>query len=167
MAGLVGKAVDLVFHTWAVTRPHTVNLAGEHGASVKARANNLVRTLIGVCYPTRPLVGVHISATHETEDRHQWRLTAEHAVTRLFAAFRKIDAAPIDAGRGTGLQAALRQAQLFQASRQSASRRVTRSTRRIVIQAHMDFSIQKRTRRENHSLCAKAYAHLRNSAHNP
>ena len=34
VAVLVGKAVDFVFHTGAVTRPHPFDLAGEHGAAV-------------------------------------------------------------------------------------------------------------------------------------
>ena len=103
--------------------------------------------LIRVCDPTRPLFGVHISAAHETEHGHLCRFTAHHAITGLFAAFRKIDAAPINTGGGACLQSTLRQAQLFQPCRQSAGWRVTRTTRRIVVEAHMDFSIQKRARR--------------------
>ena len=143
MASLVGKTIDLVFYARAIAWPNTIDLAGEHRASVKARANDVVGALIGVGDPTSTLFGVHVSAAHETEDGHQRRLAAQHAVTRLFAALGKIDAAPINAWRGARLQPPLRQAKFFQSGGKSPSGRVTCSTRRIVIQAHMDFSIQK------------------------
>jgi hypothetical protein len=49
VAVLVGKPVDLVFHTRAIARAHALDLAGEHRAAVKpARMMSWVRSLVWV-----------------------------------------------------------------------------------------------------------------------
>ena len=88
MAVFVGKAIDLVFHTGAIPWTNAFNLAHEHGASIKARPNDVVRSLIGMRDPTGHLRGVHVCATHETENRHVCIgiQSARHAITRLLLA---------------------------------------------------------------------------------
>ena len=93
VAVFVGKSIDLVFHAWAITRPNAFNFPHEHGASVKARSNDLVGSLVGVSNPTRHLRWVHVCAAHEAENRHTCFSVqaAWHAIARLFLAFGKVD----------------------------------------------------------------------------
>jgi hypothetical protein len=79
------------------------------------------------------LVWVHIRTAHETEHRHLRGLTTQHAVTCLLCAFRKVDAFAVYAWRCPRFQSALRQAQLFEAGGQASSRRVSGTTRGIVV----------------------------------
>ena len=87
VAVLAGKAVDLVFHARAITRAHPVDLAGEHGAAVKARTNDLVGALVGVGDPAGHLLRMGDVLTHEAEHRHGVALAAFHAVAGLTQAF--------------------------------------------------------------------------------
>ena len=93
VAFFVGKAVDFVFDTGAVPWAYSLNLAGEHGASVKARPNNRMGAFVGVRDPARHLLGVHggttISVRHETKDGHgcDAAICLTHAITRLLLAF--------------------------------------------------------------------------------
>jgi hypothetical protein len=131
VAVLVGKAVDLVFHARAIARAHALDLAGEHGAAVKAGADDLVRALIGVGDPAGHLLGVHVRTAHEAEHRHPAlgvHATGD-AVAGLLGAFRKIDGAAIQARRRAGLQTPLRQLQFFQPRRQAHGGRITRPAR--------------------------------------
>ena len=114
VAFFVGKAVDLVFHTRAITRPHTVDLAGKHGAAVKAAFDDGVRAGVGMGDVTRHLRRVHAGAAHEAEDGHVWVFSPRHAVARLKRAFGKVNRAAIQARRRAGFKAALRQLQLFE-----------------------------------------------------
>ena len=107
VAFFVGKAVDLVFHAGAIARAHALDVAGEHGAAVKAAANDLVGARIGVGDPARHLLRVLLHAAHKAEHRHGRTHAAGHAVARLLQAFAEVDAAAINARRGAGLQAAL------------------------------------------------------------
>ena len=88
MAVLVGKPIDLVFHAWAVPWANTFYFSHEHGASVKARPNDVVRSLIGMRDPTRHLLRVHVCAPHKAKN---WNTgisiqAARHTVSRLFLA---------------------------------------------------------------------------------
>ena len=71
VAGLVGKAIDLVFDARAVARAHSFDHAREHRAAVKALADDLVRALVGVRDPAADLARVLIGAAHEAEHRHR------------------------------------------------------------------------------------------------
>ena len=70
VAVFVGKAVDFVFYAGAIARPYPFNLAGEHGAAVKAAANNVVCLGIGMRNPARQLLRVHTPMAHKAEVRH-------------------------------------------------------------------------------------------------
>ena len=97
VAVFVGKSIDLVFYARAITRPNAFNFPHEHGASVKARSNDLVGSFVGVSNPTRHLRWVHVCAAHEAENRHA-RFSVQatrHAITRLFLAFGKVNGAAV------------------------------------------------------------------------
>ena len=160
VAVLVGKAVDLVFHAGTVARPYAFDLAGEHGAAVKAAADDLVRAFIGVGDPARHLLRVHAGSAQKAEHRHPLPHPTGHAVARLFGAAAEVNAAPIDARRRAGLEPALRQLQLLQPCRQADGRRITSASGCVVVQADMDLAVQKSARREHHGTTAKAYADL-------
>ena len=70
MAGFVGKAVDFVFDTWAVARPHPFNFSGEHRTAVKTTANDVMGFFVGMSDPASHLRRMHVTCTHETEHRH-------------------------------------------------------------------------------------------------
>ena len=129
---LVGKAVDLVFHAGAVARPNPFNLAGEHGAAVKATADDVVGAFVGVGDPARHLLRVHVQPTHETEDRHGGAHAAGHAVAGLCLAFAEVNAAAIQPGWRAGFQAALRQLQFLKPCTQRNRRWVPCPARRVV-----------------------------------
>ena len=169
VAVFVGKAVDLVFHAGAVARPHPLDLAGEHGAAVKARADDVVGALVGVGDPARHLARVHLGPAHEAEHRYGLvgGVGAGHAVTGLLGALRVVDAAPVDARWGTGFQAALGQLELFEAGGQTQSRRITGPTGGVVVQTDVDLAVQKCASGEHHGAAAKAHAHLGDGTDHP
>ena len=111
---LVGEAVDFVFDARAIARTHAVNLAGEHGAAVKAAANDVVRARVGVGDVARHLLRVCDASAHETEHRYVTRNAPWHAVTGLRGALAEVNRAPVDAWRRPGFQSALWQLQLFE-----------------------------------------------------
>ena len=167
VAVFVGEAVDLVFHARAIAWPYPFDLAGEHGAAVKAGADDVVGALVGVGDPTRHLAWVHLGPAHDAEHRHRTvrGVGAGHAVTGLLCALRVIDAPPIDARGCAGFQAALGQLQFFEPRRQAHGRRIARPTGGVVVQAHMDLAVQERTGCEHHGAATEANADLRDSAH--
>ena len=134
MTVFVGKAIDLVFHAGAITWTHTFNFSGEHGAAVKARANDVVGAFVGVRDPARHLRGVHVCPAHEAENRNAcFRIqSARHAVPWLLLALTEVDGAAIQARRRTRFQAPLWQLEFFQTRRQTDRRRITRTAGRIV-----------------------------------
>ena len=161
VAGLIGKAVDLVFDAGAVARADAVDLAGEHGAAVKARADDVVRALIGVGDPAGHLLRVGNARAHEAEHRHAIALAARHAVTRLHRALGKVDAAPVQPWRRAGFQPALRQFELFEPRTQRHRWRVAGPPGGVVVQAHMDLAVQKSAGRQHHSAASELDADLR------
>ena len=168
VAVLVGKAVDLVFHTGAVARAHAFDLAGEHGAAVKAAADDFVRALVGVRDPARHLLGVHGRMAHEAEHGHGALVhAARHTVTRLFLALAEVNRAAVNARRRAGLQAALGQLQFLETGAERHRRRVPCPASRVIVQAHVDLAIEERPGRQHHGARAEADAHLRHRAHHP
>ena len=167
VAGLVGKAVDLVFDAGAITRADAVDLAGEHGAAVKTRADDVVRALIGVGDPARHLLRVGNARAHEAEHRNAIALAARHAVTRLHGALGKVDAAPVQPWRRAGFQPALGQLEFFEPRTQRHRRRVAGPPCCVVVQAHMDFAVQKGAGRQHHSAASELDADLRDGADHP
>jgi hypothetical protein len=167
VAVFVGKAVDLVFDAGAIARAHTFDLAGEHGAAVKAGADDLVCALVGVRDPAGHLLGVHVRTAHEAEHRHTivGIHAAWHAIARLLKTLAEVDGTAIQARGCAGLQTSLRQLQFFQACGQADGRRIPCPTRRIVLQTHMDLAIQESPGREYHGARTETDAHLRDSAH--
>jgi hypothetical protein len=102
---------------------------------------------------------------HEAED---WLLhpgTAGHAVTRLLNALAEIDSAAIQPWWRSGLEATLRQFQLFQPTRKANCWRITCPTSREVCQPNMNLAIQKCSRGQNNSPGAKADTSLRDRTH--
>ena len=158
VAFFVCKAVDFVFNAWAIARAHAFDLAGEHGAAVKAGTNDVMRAGVGVRDPARHLLGVHRPMPHKAEHRL-------HRIARLLQALRKIYAAPIYTRGRAGFQATLRQLELLQPGGQAHRGRIASAASRIVVQAHMDFSVQKRTGRQHHGVAAKLNPHLRHRTH--
>ena len=129
VAVFAGESVDFVFHARAITRPHAVDLAGEHGAAVEAAADDVVGAFVGVGNPTRHLRRVHRHLAHEAEHGHGRVVSAFHAIARLALTLAEVNRAAIQARRCAGLQAALRQFQLFQARTQGDCGWVARSAR--------------------------------------
>ena len=115
------------------------------------------------------MLRVHAGLTHETKHRHPTlRVHATgNTITGLFGALGKIDGSAIQARRCAGLQPPLWQLQFFQARRQANGWGIARTTRRVVLQAHMDLAVQKRAGGQHHRARTEADAHLRDSAHHP
>ena len=143
VAFFIGKAVDLVFDTGAITRAYAFDFAREHGAAVKAAADDGVRLGVGMRHPARHLLRVRHRVAHKAEYRHGFVrcVAAGHAVARLLAAQGKIDAAPVYARWCASFQAALRQLQLFQAGRQRHRWWIACPARLVVLQADMDAAV--------------------------
>ena len=99
-----------------------------------------------------------IRAAEEGEHRHRIQ------VARLLLAFREVDRATVDARRGAGLQAALRQLQLLQAGSERDRRRIAGAAGGVVVQADVDQPVQEGARGEHHSPRAEADADLRDRA---
>ena len=158
VAVFVGKAVDLVFHTGAIARANTIDLAREHGAAVKPAADDVVRALVGVGDPARHLLRVHVCAAHEAEDGD--RLAVPHPITRLFQAFAEVNRTAIQTRWRAGLQAALRQFQFFEPGTERHRRRVTCPAGRVIVQPHMNLAIQECARRQHHRAASETDAHL-------
>ena len=162
---LIGKAVDFVFHTGAIARTHTLNLAGEHGATVKPAADDVVRALVGVGDPAGHLLWVHIRATHEAEYRHVGAHATRHTVTGLLQQFAEVNRTAIQSWRRACFQTSLRQLQFLEPSTQRHCRRIPCPACGIVVETHMDLAIQKGTCGEHHRPGAKLNADLRDSTH--
>ena len=173
MAGFVGKAVDLVFDARAIARAHAFDLAGEHGAAVKAAANDVVGRFGGVGDPTRHLARVHVGAAHEAEHRHRTcghapfggQVSAHHAVAGLFLAAAEVNAAPIQSRWRAGFQPAVGQLEFFEPRRQTHRWRVAGTATGVVVHAHMDLAVQKRAGGQHHRARSEANTNLRHSAH--
>ena len=162
VAVFVRKAVDLVFHAGAVAWAYALNLAGEHGAAVKAAADDFVRALVGVRDPAGHLLRVHGRIAAIAENRHLAFVgCTRHAIAGLNRALAEVNGTPIDARWCPRLQAPLRQLQLFQACRQAHGRRIARAATSMVVQAHMDLAIQEGAGGQHHGLAAELDAHLR------
>ena len=160
VAFFVGKTIDLVFHTRAITRPHPFDLAGEHGTSVKAAADDVVGALVGMGNPARHLRRVLLGAPHEAEHRHHRAHAASHAITGLLHAFAEVNRPAIQAWRCASFEAALRQFQLFEARTQGHGRRVTGAPGGVVVHADVDLAVQEGPRRQHHGAGTETNAHL-------
>ena len=68
VAGLSREAVDLVFDRRTVAWADALDYAGEHRRTVEPAANDLVRPLVGMRYPARPLRGMHLAPAEEGKD---------------------------------------------------------------------------------------------------
>ena len=162
------EAIHLVFDARAVTRAHALDGALKHRAAVKAAANDVVRSRVRVRDPARHLAGVHRCLPHEAEHRQRRggrrAVLRRHAVARLHLQSGEVDRAPVDARRGAGFQAALRQLQFLEPRRQRNRRRITRAAGCMALHSHMNAPIQEGSSRQHHAAAAKAHAALRGSA---
>ena len=156
----VGEAVHLVFDAGAVARPCAFDDASEHRAAVETAADDVVGARVGVGNPARHLAWVLTGVAHEAEHRHRAR------VAGLGLQLAKVDAATIQPRRRAGFQPSLRQLQLLQPRRKGDGRRVARAAGAVVLQPHMNATVEKRTGRQHHRASPKAQANLRDSAHN-
>src|SRR5690606_8390221 len=111
MAGLIRKAMNLVFDGGTISRANTFyfSLIAIHGRAIQAGPDYFVSALIGMGYPARKLFRMHSRAAQIGKHRHRI------AVTGLHFGFAEIDTSGVYAWRGSRLQAALRQFQFFQA----------------------------------------------------
>ena len=119
---------------------------------------------VGVRDPARQLARVHVGAADEAEHRHARVLPARHAVAGLFLTGREVDAAPVQPRRRAGLEAPLRQLQLFQPRRERYRWRVARAARLVVVEPDVDAPVQKGAGRQHHRAAAEGDAHLRDGA---
>ena len=83
-----------------------------------------------------------------------------HAIARLAQAFVKVNRAAIQARWRAGFQAALWELEFFESRAQRHRWRIACPARRVVVQADVDFAVQKRPRRQHHGFAAKAHADL-------
>ena len=165
MAFLIGKAVDFVFHAGAIARAYAFDFAREHGAAVKATADDVVRLLIRVRNPAWHLLRVHGGIAHEAENGHGWTHTTHHTVPGLLFALGEINGTSIQTRRRSGFQPTLGEFQFFQTGAQGNRWRITGTPCGVVIQANVNFSIQKRASRQHHRFGAKLNADLRHRTH--
>ena len=126
-----------------------------------------MRLRIGMRDPAGHLRRVLAGAAHETEHRQLRAHAARHAVAGLFLATREVDATAVNARGRTGLQSALRQLEFFQSRTQAARRRVACTASAVVVQAHVDLSVQKSPCGQHHGCSAEREADLRHRAHHP
>jgi hypothetical protein len=99
MARLAGEAMDLVFDRRTVSGTDALNDAGEHRRAIERTANDRVRALVSMRDPAWDLPGMQRAVPDKGED-------GLRRVARLNLQHRKIDAAGVQARRGTGLQPA-------------------------------------------------------------
>ena len=156
---LVGKAVHLVFNARAVARAHTFDDTGEHGAAVEAALDDLVRTLVGMGDPAGHLLRVLRGLAQKAEHRHGIQ------VTWLFFQPCEVDGPTVQTRWRARLQPPLCQLQLLEPRRKAHRGWVAGTPCAVVLQAHVDASIQKCSRRQDHGTRSEAYAHLRDSAY--
>src|SRR5690606_12688520 len=102
--------------------------------------HNVVRSFVGVRDPARKLLGMQVGTAQERKYGHGVQ------ITRLGFRLGKVDCPGVNTRRRTCLQTTLRKLKLFKTLPQRNSRRITRSARRVVIQAYMDQTIKKGTR---------------------
>ena len=159
MAGLIGKAMNLVFDRRAVTRAHALDHPGVHRGAVEVVANNLVRTLVGVGNPAGQLLRMLPGIAKERKHRHR-------VIRVLGLHHRKIDGLTVQAGRGAGFQTPLRQFEFTQAGGQRNRWRVAHATTRVVIQPDMDQTIQERAGSQHHGIGMEAHTQLGDGARN-
>ena len=146
----VCKAVDLVFHARAIAWADAFDLAGEHGAAIKARTDDVVGALVGVRNPTRHVLRVHGRTAHEAKHRHLAQHTSRrcaggrlvgNTVTWLFGALAEVNGASVDAWWRAGFQTALWELQFFQTRRQTDGRWVARAAARVVVQPNVNLAV--------------------------
>ena len=102
---------------------------------------------------------MQIRSAHEREHRHRVR------ITRLSFQYIEIDAARVNPGRRTRLQAPLRQTQLLQPLTQGNRWWVPCPTGRVILQAHVDATIEESARRKNDALRTEYQSNLRLGAY--
>ncbi len=156
---LVGEAVDLVLDRRAVTRADAFDDAGVHRRTVEAAADDVVRALVGFGDPARQLARVLGGIAEEGKDRHR-------VVRMLLFHHREIDGLAVEAGRRAGLEAALRQVQLFQPGGQRIRGRIAHAAAGVVFQPDVDLAVEEGAGREHDSTGHEADAELRDSSDN-
>ena len=156
---LTGKPVDLVLDRRAIPGTDALDHARVHGTAVQPRTDDVVGPGIGVRHPARNLTRMHGGIAHDGEHGHRIE------VARLFAHAAEIDGAAVDARRRTRLQSALPQVQFFQARGQGDGGRITGAAGRVGLQAHVNLTVQKSTRRQHHGSGAELQADLGHGTH--
>jgi hypothetical protein len=157
---LIGEAVDLVFDRRAVTRPDPFDHAGVHRRAIQAAADDVVGARVGLGDPARDLRRVFV---HRAEmGKHRTGLIA-----RLLGQLRKIDASPIQARRGPGLEPTDPQRQFAQPRRQGVGRRIAGTAAFVVGQSDVDAPGQKGAGGQHHRAGGEADAGLRHHAGHP
>ena len=137
------ETVDLVFDRWAIARPNPLDDAGVHRRTVQSTADDLVRTFVGAGHPTRQLVRMLAGSTEE--GKHRQRI-----VRMLFGHHREINGLAVETRRCSGLQPPGRQLQLAQARGKRHRRHVAHAPAGRLRKPHVNFPVEKGSRREHH-----------------
>ena len=156
----VRKAMDLVFDTRTIARPHALNDTGEERGAIQPIANNIVSFFIGMRHPAATLLRMVINTAQERHDRLG-------AVAPLLFQVGEIYSAGIDTRRCTGLQAIHPEGQLAQPLCQRNRWWVSGATTSAVVQADMQLATQKRTCGQNHPGRPERKAHLGDGTRHP
>src|SRR6185437_8658428 len=104
---LARETMDLVLDRGAIAGTDALDHAGEHGRSVEAAANDVVRPRGRMRDPAAHLPRMLFAAPAEGENRLG-------AIARLLLEARKVDGAAVDSRRRSGLEPPDREAQLPQ-----------------------------------------------------
>ena len=129
----VGKAGDLVFEGRAIARTHALDAAVVHGRAVQVLTDDGVCGLIGVRDMAVDLLRVHLAGARKRKYRRG-------RVPRLGFHPAVINAAAVQAGRCTCLQAPDTERPFTQALRQGQGRWVARTPGGILSGPHMDLA---------------------------
>ncbi|CFV97220.1 Uncharacterised protein [Bordetella pertussis] len=156
---LVRKTMDLVLDGWAVTRPHSFDDPTVHGRTVQTATDDFVRAGIGMRDPARQLARVHGGLAQEREHRHGIKIAG------LLFQHTVVDAASVDARRRASFQAALRKLQLLEPLAQGIGGRIPCPPSGIVLQPHVNQTVEEGPSRQHHGTGTKAQPDLRNGAH--
>ena len=148
MRVLVGEAMTLSSIDGQYRGP-TPSILPVNSGLRRSRGDDLVGARVGMRDPAWHLAGVLIPRTHKEE-----KLNYRHRSSPGWAPqLAEVDRAAIKAWRGTGLQPSLRQTQVTSGVRTQKRGGSPARPPVIVLQAHVDPTVQERPGCENDGVC--------------
>ena len=130
MPALIGKAHDLILNGGAISGTHAFNNSREHRRTIEVFLNDPVRLVVGV--------GQVAGDLWKGDSFGAGRKARRWVVAWLLLQRRKVNAVPVEAGRGSSLEPTDLKPKFSHAVGEMFGRRLTRASGRKMIQADMD-----------------------------